>query len=73
MLGNIAAAELNVQMGRFDDGTVARIDVGPAAKPVFATPLKGEKKQRFLVRINNSTQELEGQEALDYQKARWPS
>jgi hypothetical protein len=72
MLGKVAAAELSVQMGQFDDGTVARIDVGPASKPVFATPLKGEKKQKFLVRISNSTQELEGQDALDYQKARWP-
>lgn len=72
-LGKAAAADLNLQMGLLDDRTVARIDVGPSAKPVFATSPKGEKKQVFLVRINNSTQELNGQEAVDYQKSRWPS
>lgn len=72
-LGRAAAAELDLQMAQLDGGTVARIDVGPAAKPIFATPTKGDKKQVFLVRINNSTQELSGQEALDYQKKRWPS
>ncbi|MGH4015478.1 MAG: GmrSD restriction endonuclease domain-containing protein [Pseudonocardiaceae bacterium] len=72
-LGKVAAAELNLHMGQLDGRTVARIDVGPAARPVFATPAKGEKKQVFLVRINNSTQELTGQEALDYQKKRWPN
>ncbi|MCT2582365.1 GmrSD restriction endonuclease domain-containing protein [Actinophytocola gossypii] len=73
-LGKASAAELSVQMGQFDEGTVARIDVGPSATPVFATtPLKGDKKPKFLVRINNSTQELEGQEALKYQRSRWPT
>jgi hypothetical protein len=37
-------------------------------------PSKGsEKRQVFLVRINNSTQELTGQDALDYQRTRWPA
>jgi hypothetical protein len=41
---------------------------------VFAASGKGnEKRQVFLVRINNSTQELTGQEAHDYQRARWPA
>jgi hypothetical protein len=34
--------------------------------------MKGEKRVQFLVRINNTTQELVGQDALDYQHHRWP-
>jgi hypothetical protein len=72
-LGKVAAAEVSVQFCHLNDRGVARIEVGPAAKPIFATSPKGDKKQVFLVRINNSTQEFAGQEALDYQKKRWPS
>jgi hypothetical protein len=52
---------------------VARIDVGPAAERVFATTLKGEKQQKFMARINNSTQELAGYEIVDYMRRRWPN
>lgn len=73
-LGKVAAAELDVKIGRIDGRTVARIDVGPAAKPVFATAARGgDKKPMFMVRLNNSTHELVGQEALEYQQSRWPS
>ena len=73
-LGKAAAADVLVSIGEIDGRTVARVDVGPAARPVFATGGKGsEKQQVFLVRINNSTQELTGQEAHDYQRARWPA
>lgn len=58
---------------RIDGSAVARIVVGPAAQPVFATATKGDRKPVFLVRINSSTRELHGQEALDYQPKRWPS
>jgi hypothetical protein len=71
-LGKLAASELSVVIVDVDGGDVARIDVGPAPQPVFATTLKGEKSEKFLARINNSTQELAGQEALAYQKKRWP-
>ncbi|MGH3275956.1 MAG: GmrSD restriction endonuclease domain-containing protein [Streptosporangiaceae bacterium] len=72
-LGKAAAADMLVTLGDVDGHTVARIDVGPAARPVFATSGKGgEKRPVFLVRINNSTQELTGQEAHEYQRARWP-
>ncbi|MFD9959215.1 DUF262 domain-containing protein [Amycolatopsis sp. NPDC058986] len=70
-VGKVAAAGLDVRMAKFDGGTVARIDVAPAAKPQFATPLKGDRRPRFLVRINNSTHELQGREAVDYQRGRW--
>lgn len=55
-----------------EEKTIARVEVGPAAKPVFATPTKGEKKEMFMVRVNNSTKEFQGQDLLDYQAKRWP-
>jgi hypothetical protein len=70
-LGKVAATELHVRFCTIDGRTVARIDVGAAARPVFATPLKGEKRDVLFARINNSTQELAGQALLDYQKKRW--
>ena len=70
ILGKAAAAELDVRIARFDGKHVARIDTGPAAAPVFAKPPTSDKPA-FLVRMNNSTQELAGQEALSYQKGRW--
>lgn len=72
-LGKMAAADLDLKFCAIDDKDVVRIEIGPAPKPIFATQAKGEKKQVFLVRINNSTHELSGQDALDYQKKRWPS
>lgn len=72
-LGKVAATEIQVRFGTIDGLTVARIDVSPGARPIFAVPLKGEKRDVFLARINNSTQELAGQALLDYQKKRWPA
>lgn len=71
-MGKVAASELGVTFAHLEGKTVARIEVGPAAKPVFATTPKGEKKEVFMVRVNNSTEELRGQELLDYQAKRWP-
>ncbi len=70
-LSETAASELRVTFAVLADKTVARIEVGPAAKPVFATPTKGEKKETFMVRVNNSTKEFQGQDLLDYQAKRW--
>lgn len=72
-LGRAAAADVLVSIAEVQERTVARIDVGPAARPVFAkiASKTGEKRQAFLVRINNSTQELSGQDAHDYQRSRW--
>ena len=71
-LSKVAASELRVTFAVPQGKTVARIDVGPAAKPVFAKPPKGGNKEAFMVRVNNSTEELQGQEMLDYQTNRWP-
>jgi hypothetical protein len=70
-LGKSAASELELRFGDLDGGSVARIDVGPAPAPVFAQPASHDGPV-FYVRINNTTHELAGQEALDYQKKRWP-
>lgn len=70
-LGKVAAAEVDVQFAEIDGHDVVRVEVGPASQPVFANSLKGEKRAHFFVRINNSTQELSGQEARDYQLRRW--
>lgn len=72
-LGKVAAADLRTTICGVEGRTIARIDVGPAPAPVFATTIKGDKRQAFFVRVNNSTQELSGQEAHDYQRHRWPS
>lgn len=71
-MGKVVAADLDLRSCQFDGGTVVRVDVGPAAKPVFATSPK-DKKPVFMVRMSNATHELSGQDALDYQKKRWPS
>ena len=71
-LGKVVASEAEVSFADLNGRDVARIEVGPASKPVFAMPPRGDKREQFLVRINNSTQELVGQEALDYQHKRWP-
>jgi hypothetical protein len=71
-LGKGAAAELDVKIAALEGHYVARIDVGPSASPVFGVPPNGQGKPAFLVRINNTTHELVGQEAHEYQKKRWP-
>ena len=70
-LGKPAAAELEVTISAMEGGTVARIDVRKSPRPVFGTPPKGQQHPTFLVRINNSTQELHGQDAQDYINAHW--
>lgn len=72
-LGKAAATDARIAYADIDGWTVARIDVGMAAQPVFATSPKGDHKDAFLVRINSSTRELTGREMRDYQMKRWPA
>ncbi|MCP4306363.1 MAG: DUF262 domain-containing protein [bacterium] len=72
-LGMVAASETTVTIVELDGHELARIEAGPAASAVFAVPTKGEKTEKFMARVNNSTQEISGQDLLDYQKKRWPS
>lgn len=71
--GTVAATDLRVRCHEIDGKTIARIDVTPAAQPVFATTLTQPKRDAFYVRLSASTEELSGQALLDYQKKRWPS
>lgn len=70
-LGKAAAAEVALSFCEVAAKTVARVDVGPAATPVFARPPKGDSTEKYLVRINSSTQELTGGDALKHQQQRW--
>ena len=69
-MGTLAATELSVEIAEQDGGVVARIDVGPAAEPVFAKA-KGEKVDHFYTRVNNSTRELLGHDLMQYLDHRW--
>ena len=70
-LGPVAATDLSVRFCILDGRTVARIDVRPSAEPVFASR-KGESREVFFARLNNSTEELSGSALLDYRQKHWP-
>ena len=70
-LGTVAATDLRVRFCTIDGRTIARIDVRPGAEPVFATR-KGESREVFFARLNNSTEELAGPALLDYRQKHWP-
>ena len=70
-LGPVAATDLSVRFCPMDGQTVARVDVRPGAEPVFASR-KGEPREVFFARLNNSTEELSGPALLDYRQKHWP-
>ena len=70
-LGPVAATDLSVRFCAMDGRTVARVDVRPGAEPVFASR-KGEPREVFFARLNNSTEELSGSALLDYRQKHWP-
>ena len=72
-MGQVAVTDMNVRYCDLDGKTVARIDVMPGAKPVFAKTRKGDKPDTFMVRLNNSTEELSGQALLDHLQKQWPA
>ncbi len=72
-LGQVAVTDMSVSYCDVDGKTVARIDVVPGAKPVFAKTTKGDRHDTFMVRLNNSTEELAGQDLLDYLQKQWPT
>ena len=71
-LGTVAATDLPVRFCTIDGRTIARIDVRPGAEPVFAAR-KGESREVFFARLNNSTEELSGPALLDYRQKHWPT
>lgn len=70
-LGTVATTDLRVRFGTLDGRAVARVDVRPSADPVFATR-KGESREVFFARLNNSTEELAGPALLNYRQKHWP-
>lgn len=72
-LGQTATMNTIVTYGHVAGATVAKIEITPTPRPVFVTPKKGERRPVFHVRMNSSTRELLGLEAVDYQRKRWPA
>lgn len=69
-LGPVAATDLSATFCTLDNQVISRIDVRPSAEPVFAKR-KGEHREFFFARLNNSTEELSGQALLSYQQKHW--
>ena len=64
-----AAAVTTITMETFPQGTVCNVEVLPASNPVF---VKASNNQfAFYVRVNNTTQELKGNDLANYVKRRW--
>lgn len=70
-LGSPAAASITVSFPRCGPHRVARIDVDPHPRPVFANPSGGQRAADFYVRIGNSTRLLLTDEAIAYASSRW--
>ena len=70
-LGPVTATDLAVRICMVDGRTIARIDVPPGVKPVFASR-KGKSRELFYARLANSTEELSGSSLLEYRKKHWP-
>lgn len=64
-LGAPAVSRVQVTFPRHDGAPVCRLDVSPAARPVFVRPAKSEQVL-FYARIGNSTRELSVSEAIEY-------
>lgn len=71
-LGKVPVTNLHLDFFRISGKTVARIDVNPSIKPVFARELKGSKEQFFYVRMHASTRRLAGPDLLEYEKEHFP-
>lgn len=68
-LGMDAAAMTTITLEIFPQGTVCNVEVLPSPNPVF---LKAPNNQfAFYVRVNNTTQELRGNDLANYVKRRW--
>lgn len=72
-LGITASTDLFVRYCEIEDRTIARIDVSPSMKPIFARVPKTNKAPHFYVRIGSASKEFQGSEILEYQKKRWRS
>ena len=70
-LGSSVLASVTVAFPRCGPHRVARIDVRPHSRAVFANPSGGQRSADFYVRTGNSTRLLLTDEAMAYAAARW--
>ena len=69
-IGKPAAAGVSVTFPDVDGSQVCKVDVRPAAAPVFVRP-PGTQDQEFWIRIGNSTRLLTGADVIAYTKQHW--
>lgn len=82
-LGKVPATAITPRFCTLNGETVAYIKLSPAPEPVFATPTKAANPSKgntshgdsrfFFVRMANATQQLVGNDLLNYTKNHWPS
>jgi uncharacterized membrane protein YeaQ/YmgE (transglycosylase-associated protein family) len=71
-LGRAVTADIGVSFATIEAKDVCRVDVAPAARPVFVGASGGPKTADFHLRVGNTTRRLLTDEVLDYQARRWP-
>lgn len=71
-LGKPALSHVRVSFPHEQGRDLCRVDVSPATGPVFLHTPKGARTADFYLRIGNSTRQLLGDEALEYESAHWP-
>ncbi len=71
-LGRAVTADAAIAFEDVDGRTVCRVDVAPAARPVFVGSTGGARAADFHVRTGNATRRLLTDEALEYERRRWP-
>jgi predicted HTH transcriptional regulator len=70
-LGRAETADAGVSFASIDGKDVCRIDVAPAASPVFVGATGGARTADFHLRVGNATRRLLTDEVLEYQRRRW--
>jgi hypothetical protein len=71
-LGRAVTADVGVAFEAIEGQDVCRVDVAPAARPVFLGAGGGARAADFHLRVGNATRRLLTDEVLDYQRRRWP-
>ncbi len=69
-LGSPAAAAVTVDFETIDGKDVCLLRVPPGRRPVFVRSGK-QQRAEFVVRVGNSTRELDARELLEYAASRW--
>ena len=70
-LGAVALTKVDITFTQFGAGTVCRVEVRAADKPVFVDTPGGGRTADFYVRIGNSTRKLATDEVLAYERTRF--